>query len=249
MRNCIKKRSNYLVMKKKIGISFSKTNFCNYWDWFTPEDLREEFELVELSFQKNNTEDINACHGFVLTGGIDIEPTLYGGEWEYHHAPDEFQNERDQFEEMIFRHAQSRKIPLLGICRGMQLVNVLQGGKLIQDLGHANEIHRKLSEDKHHGVKVETDTLLHEIVGAESGHVNSAHHQAVDIEELGENLRVNAFANSDDAAVEGIEFLDKEGQAFMLCVQWHPERMKDKDENPFSKKLKKRFLEEIRKQS
>jgi putative glutamine amidotransferase len=66
-------------MKKKIGISFSKTNFSHYWEWFTSEDLKEEFELVELSFQKNNTADIHACHGFVLTGGIDIEPTLYGG--------------------------------------------------------------------------------------------------------------------------------------------------------------------------
>jgi putative glutamine amidotransferase len=236
-------------MKKKIGISFSKTNFSHYWEWFTSEDLKEEFELVELSFQKNNTADIHDCHGFVLTGGIDIEPTLYGGEWEYYHAPDEFQNERDRFEEKIFRHAQSAKVPLLGICRGLQLVNVLQGGKLIQDLGHANEIHRKSAEDKHHGVRVETNTLLHEIVGTESGHVNSAHHQAVDIQELGQNLRVNAFAMTEDAAVEGIEFSDKQGRGFMLCVQWHPERMKDKEENPFSKKLKKRFLEEIKKQS
>ena len=71
----------------------------------------------------------------MLTGGVDIDPSFYGGSIDYEHIPDSFSPERDHFEEKIYRYAQLHRLPLLAICRGMQLVNVLQGGKLIQDLG------------------------------------------------------------------------------------------------------------------
>ena len=64
------------MMKKKIGISYSTTNFSFYWDWF--QNL-EEVEPVLLSFEQNNEDDIAVCSGFVLTGGIDINPEVYGG--------------------------------------------------------------------------------------------------------------------------------------------------------------------------
>src|SRR6516162_2749694 len=85
--------------KLKIGISFSTTNFANYWNWFSHEDLGDEFELVELSFLKNNKADFDACEGFVLTGGTDIEPSTYNGSSSYEFMPEEFLVERDQFEE------------------------------------------------------------------------------------------------------------------------------------------------------
>ena len=66
-------------MKKKIGISYTKTNFLNYWNWFTPGDLKNDTELVELNFEKNNSEDIYQCDGFVLTGGVDTHPSFYNG--------------------------------------------------------------------------------------------------------------------------------------------------------------------------
>jgi putative glutamine amidotransferase len=230
-------------MKKKIGISFSKTNFQNYWNWFEAEMLSGDIDLVELSFLKNNFEDIGLCDGFVLSGGVDIEPSLYGGARVYDNMEQTFQQDRDQFEEKIFRHAESTAKPLLGICRGLQLVNVLQGGKLIQDLGAGNEIHRKAKEDKEHPVRIFPGTRLFEIIGERQGQVNSAHHQAVDPKALGENLEANAV--SPDGVVEGIEFRDKKGKGFMICVQWHPERMKGKDKDPFSQKLKQQFLEAI----
>ena len=164
-------------MKKRLGISFTKTNFQFYWNWFTPEDLKDDIELVELSFEKNNTEDINTCDGFILSGGIDIHPSLYKEDFS---GTEKTQIERDLFEKKIFDYSQIHKLPLLGICRGMQLVNVLQGGKLVQDLGTSNEVHRKTEADKEHHVNVENNSLLHEVVASPSGKVNSAHHQALE---------------------------------------------------------------------
>jgi acyl-CoA reductase-like NAD-dependent aldehyde dehydrogenase len=232
-------------MKKRIGISYTKTNFRSYWEWFTKEDLQNDLELVELSFEKNNPEDIPTCHGFVLTGGIDVEPSFYNSSISYDLAPGRFQPERDRFEKKIYEYSQSVRLPLLGICRGMQLVNVLEGGKLVQDLGLLNDLHHKDKTDKEHVAIAEKDSLLETITGRSPGRVNSAHHQAIDKNALGENLCVNAY--SDDQIIEGLEFKDKRDKPFMLCVQWHPERMKDKEHSNYSNNIKNGFLQEIRK--
>ena len=63
-------------MKKKIGISFTNTNFQHYWNWITPHDLKDDLELVELSFKKNNTADVYSCDAFILTGGVDVDPSF-----------------------------------------------------------------------------------------------------------------------------------------------------------------------------
>jgi putative glutamine amidotransferase len=236
-----------MSVRMKIGISFSTTNFANYWNWFLDEGIQIEYELVELSFQNNNMKDMDACDGFVLTGGTDIEPSSYQGASTYELMPEEFQLERDEFEGRIYRHAQEYGKPVLGICRGMQLVNVLEGGRLIQDLAFANQVHRKILEDKEHHIRVQKGTLLEDIVGQQAGRINSAHHQAVDPNALGRNIMVSAYAEGEEGIVEGIEFRDKLNHPFMICVQWHPERMKDKDDNPFSKNIKERFLAEVKK--
>lgn len=231
-------------MKKKIGISFSKTNFSYYWDWFTANDLNNELELVELSFLKNNVDDIAACDGFVLSGGVDIDPSLYHGHPDYNKRPETFQTDRDLFEKKVFDHAQKNKLPVLGICRGLQMVNVLLGGKLIQDLGaDGNKIHCKEEQDKEHGVVIEQDSLLHDISQVNHGKVNSAHHQAID--KLGAGLRVNA--KSADGVIEGVEWSDATGKPFLLCIQWHPERMfrMELGDSPLSKNIKDRFIREI----
>jgi len=192
-------------MKKKIGISFTKTNFQNYWDWFTPGDLGDSIELIELNFEKNNSEDIYQCDGFVLTGGVDTHPSFYNGKTIYNNSPSTFQIERDYFEEKIYRYSQLNKLPVLGICRGMQLINVLEGGKLIQDLDNGNERHRKEESDKIHSIITETSSLLHQVSGSLSGRVNSAHHQAIDPGGIGDNLMANAY-DDDEKIIEGLEF-------------------------------------------
>jgi acyl-CoA reductase-like NAD-dependent aldehyde dehydrogenase/gamma-glutamyl-gamma-aminobutyrate hydrolase PuuD len=234
-------------MKKRIGISFTKTNFQNYWNWFTAADLKNDVELLELSFEKNNTDDIFTCDGFILTGGIDIEPSFYNEDSSYANAPDTFQADRDLFEKKIYEYSQLHQLPLLGICRGMQLVNILQGGKLVQDLGALNNMHKKEEIDKQHEVRVENDSLLGEITDMATGKVNSAHHQAVAENVLGRNLKANAYSNSEDKTIEGIEFENKSDKGFMLCVQWHPERLEGKEESAFSKNIKEKFLQEVRK--
>ncbi|HUC82053.1 MAG TPA: aldehyde dehydrogenase family protein [Flavisolibacter sp.] len=235
-----------MKQRKRIGISFSRTNFHFYWNWFTKEDLSCDLELLELSFEKANTEDFARCDGFVLTGGVDIHPSLYGGNESYANQPGEFQPERDAFEKKIYHYAQLHRLPLLAICRGMQLVNVLNGGKLLQDLDSANAVHRKEGEqDKLHAVQVKPNTLLQQITGVAESQINSAHHQALDPAAIGENLWVSAVAE-DDGFIEAIEFKEKADKPFMIGVQWHPERMAEKEQDPFSQNIKEYFLAEIR---
>lgn len=230
-------------MKKRIGISYSELNNRNYPAWFAEADLKDDIEIVELSFLKNNTADFASCDGFVLTGGIDVNPALYEGSTVYPNKPADFSTDRDQFETSIYQYAQAHHKPLLAICRGLQLVNVLCKGTLIQDLGDAslNKTH-KGGPDKIHPVLIKKDSLLSGITGVESGEVNSAHHQAIDT--LGEGLMSNCHAA--DGTTEGIEWLDKTDKPFLLAVQWHPERMEHKENNPLSQKLKERFLEAVR---
>lgn len=234
-------------MKKKIGISYTETNFQNYWNWFTAADLGDDLELIELSFEKNNVKDIELCAGFLLTGGIDVTPSFYGGASDYPGKPDIFLPERDGFEKLIYEYSQASKIPVLGICRGMQYINILEGGKVLEDIGPANLIHKKETEDKVHYVNIGHNSMLYAIIGTEKGIVNSAHHQGVNGYILSNNLIANSYADSPDQLIEGLEFKDKTNKSFMLAVQWHPERMKEKDVNPLSQKLKERFLEEVKK--
>jgi putative glutamine amidotransferase len=231
-------------MKKKIGISFTATNFTNYLQWFDENDLGDSFELVTLSFEDDNMEDMLQCDGFMLTGGVDVHPSMYDGAEQYSNMPNTFQQDRDHFESKIYRHAQERKLPVLGICRGLQLVNILEGGKLIQDLGEKkNMVHRKTDVDKKHGVDIKASCLLNKICGVLSGEVNSAHHQCINPLSLPSSLKAVAF--SEDQTIEAIEYSDASNKGFMLCVQWHPERMDNKTTNPLSINIKKAFLDAI----
>lgn len=232
----------YYFMKKKIGISYTETNFQNYWNWFNDEDTKD-VELIELSFLKNNEEDMDKCDAFILTGGIDIDPSFYNGNSEYENKPDKFEPLRDKFEEKIYKYSQENKKPLLGICRGLQLVNVLQGGKLIQDL-HAemNLKHCGTEEaDGQHDIRIEKDTLLYNFTFSGKGNINSSNHQAIDPNAIGDNLIVNAYDDCEEKLIEGIEFKNKTNKAFMLCVQWHPERM-DEQSGVLADGIKNIFL-------
>jgi putative glutamine amidotransferase len=207
-----------------IGITYTGNEAKHqfYVDWITQHDA--DISIITLYPEKNNITDLAQCQAVVLSGGVDINPEYFNGELNYANAPDTFEKIRDDFEFDVFEKAKST-MPVLGICRGLQLVNVAQGGTLIQDLDNLNEFHRALDSwnaDKVHDVVVEKNSLLSSIVNIESGTVTSAHHQAIDV--LGEGLMPNTFSH-DDNIIEGIEWQDKVNKPFMLCVQWHPERM------------------------
>jgi putative glutamine amidotransferase len=231
-------------MKKRIGISFTTTKWENYNTWFSRQGLDEDVELIDLSFERNNEAEFDKCDGFVLTGGVDIHPSFYGGDLKYNGQPNAFQLQRDVFEKKMFMYANAHNKPILGICRGLQLLNVLQGGKLIQDLGLAgNLIHKgEGAIDKQHDIRIEKGTLFHKITNLTAGTVNSAHHQVVDPKFIGKNLKVNAW--SADGIIEGLEYADKANKPFMLCVQWHPERLPEQ-QGAFSKNVLNSFLEAI----
>jgi len=232
---------------KRIGITFTQTNLKNYPAWFRPEDLRDEILLVELSHLYPDVEAMSSCDGFVLTGGIDMDPVFYEGAVDYPNRPNDFCPERDVFETNVYAYAKKNKRPILAICRGMQLVNVAEGGTMIQDLGEkGNAVHRKTGDtDKRHGIIITAGSILQGITGCLSGEVNSAHHQAIDIGHLPPSLQISAL--SDDGIPEALEYTPGQDLGFMLGVQWHPERMIDREINPLSFQIRKRFLDIIRK--
>jgi putative glutamine amidotransferase len=209
----------------RIGLTYTGTDLKheNYVRWLKGED-GEAIEVIRLSAEDGNVEEIEACDGLVLSGGIDIDPEYYGGSKGYVKAPaGGWQPERDAFERAALERAWAKGLPVLGVCRGLQLINVCLEGSLIQDLGTAgDETHENVAgTDKRHLVNLEKGSLLREIAGAEKGEANSAHHQSID--QPGKGLRINCRA--EDGTIEGIEWEDPAGKSFLLGIQWHPERM------------------------
>ncbi len=222
-------------MKLKIGITFSETNYQNYPKWILASN--ENIEIVELNYVKNNLLEAKICEGIIFTGGVDIMPI----DINYENAPKQFNKVRDNFEKEVLKISLENKIPILGICRGLQLINLFFGGDLILDMAELNQTHKNAGTDKMHSVIVEKKSKLNEIVGCVTGEINSAHHQC--IAQLGKNLKISATAS--DETIEAIEFQNNADQ-YLIAVQWHPERM---DANSkFSKNIKESFIKAAQKQ-
>lgn len=227
-------------MKKYAAIARSNSKFNNYTGWLTREGLPYKI----LDWEKNNFEEIEECSSLILTGGADIFPEFYN-DWEDGKNREEYIPERDGFEFRLLDHALANNYPILGICRGLQLINCRLNGSLLSDIETIRSTnHRKISEteDRMHEVNVNEDSLLFEVTRSSKGIVNSSHHQAID--RLGEGLMISAKA--DDGIVEAVEWLEKDNKPFFLAIQWHPERMPD-PESPFSKNIIKKFIEETEK--
>ncbi|WP_318597136.1 gamma-glutamyl-gamma-aminobutyrate hydrolase family protein [Conexibacter stalactiti] len=162
---------------------------------------------------------LDAVDGLCLSGGPDIHPSAYGQEPDPELGPTE--RELDAFELALVRAADARGLPVLAVCRGMQLVNVARGGTLIQHLpdvvgDEVEHRQRERAENLTHEVRVAEHSLLTDVLGWRHGAVNSFHHQAVD--ELGFGLVATAWAP--DGTVEAFEAPDR---AFLVGVQWHAE--------------------------
>lgn len=163
---------------------------------------------------------LDRIDGLVITGGaFDVDPGLFGATTR--HATVKTKDKRTAFELAITKGAIERDLPILGICGGQQLLNVVLGGTLIQHIPDevgaalAHEQPNPRTEPGHH-VTVKKGTLLHRICGVDALAVNSAHHQAA--KDVGPGVVVDAVA--EDGVIEGIEL---PGKRFCLGVQWHPE--------------------------
>ena len=157
--------------------------------------------------------------GVCVSGGPDMDPAAYGAE--RHEKLGPVEPELDAFELAVVRRADAAGIPVLGICRGCQVLNVARGGTLHQhvpDVADGSVAHRQTASGREttHDVRIEPGSHLASIVGPEDLDVNAFHHQAVD--RLGRGLRAVAWAP--DGIVEAIE-----GDGFYLGVQWHVETL------------------------
>lgn len=169
---------------------------------------------------ENAGELMRELDGFLLAGGFDCDPAAYG---EQPHPTLEPMDARRQANDLALAEAaRKHEVPMLGICLGLQVMNVAAGGTLIQDIDsqHDTEIrHASEPEDRaRHDVIIEKGTHLASVLPAVELNVNSSHHQAV--RKVGQGLRVTALAP--DGIVEGLE---DPKHPFYLGVQWHPEDM------------------------
>jgi putative glutamine amidotransferase len=185
---------------------------------------------AESSLLRHAVAKIN---GLLLPGGRDMDPKFY--DEEPHPKLRPMRLERTESEMIILEEALKRDIPVLGVCGGMQLMNVFLGGSLYQDI--PSLISNAFNHEKGsvHEIYVEEDTLLEKIIKEKSFSVRSYHHQSV--KALGRGLRVSA--RCPDGVIEAIEGTD----SFILGLQWHPER----EESEISKRIFKAFIDYCKK--
>ncbi len=169
---------------------------------------------------------VSFLDGMVFTGGADYPPSLYGQvkqpDSKNYVAKCRAQSDM-QLAEIVFNET---AIPVLGICLGHQLINIANGGQLIQHLDNAQD-HTKLNctEDSYHMVDILSQSCLYDLFCSKSIEVNSSHHQGVDPDAFGDGLRPIAW--DECGMIEGIEGCDPD--RFALGVQWHPERIRNPD--------------------
>ncbi len=168
---------------------------------------------------------LDTVDAVVVTGGGDVDPTRWGAA--PHPETYGVSELRDDFELELVARAVERELPMLAICRGMQVLNVALGGSLVQHLPDEvgeTVVHRADPPGPlPHLVKVEPETLLAEAMGASEVEIASWHHQG--LERLGAGLR--AVASAPDGVVEAVAL---DGHPFLLAVQWHPELTADRDQ-------------------
>lgn len=196
-------------------------------------------ELVDLYLlpQKEALAVLKDSHGLILSGGGDLDPSYYGKAEEA--SVCDIDAERDRREWEMLQLAMKENLPLLGVCRGFQLINVFLGGTLIPDFqNQSKKIHRAESGDAIHEISIEEGTYLRKLAQKSRVLVNSRHHQG--IERLAPTLIANAVA--EDGVIEGFEGQSK---SFLLGVEWHPERWKD----PLSESIAEAFIEQTRRES
>ncbi|MGZ3530782.1 MAG: gamma-glutamyl-gamma-aminobutyrate hydrolase family protein [Vulcanimicrobiaceae bacterium] len=210
----------------RVGMSFvgAGDRYDNYPKALYRVAAELGLQVEPIWLLRRGSTALRACEvsGIVLTGGVDVDPARYGRP-EASSLCEEIDGLRDALELELIETALAREIPILAICRGMQLLNVHAGGTLIAHL----DGHKPVDDgsDTLHEVRVMEDSLLARLAGKQRSITNSSHHQAVDV--IAAPFRVTAIA--EDGTIEAYEWRDPAGKADLLAVQWHPERMPAND--------------------
>ncbi len=235
-----KDRSVYVAISKYRDTA----NYHTYRDWL--QRIDPSIVLVDMYHTPIDSALLllEKCSGLLMSGGADVHPAYYG------QAEDtvlcEIDFYRDTVEMAVLRKAYELGMPVFGICRGLQVINVFKGGSLYPDIPErfSTSVKHRSEErtfDCFHDVELAENSLLITATGVAKHQVNSFHHQGID--RLAPSLKPTAF--SPDTLIEAIENSNTAGKHFMMAVQWHPERLAS--DSPMSKPLAEKFVSEIRK--
>jgi len=211
----------------------------NYVKWIHRGDsLVEIVDLREMQLD-SALKLLGNCDAILFTGGEDVVPKYYGKETDS--ARCETNPARDSLEFALIKESFRLQLPIFGVCRGQQILNVALGGTLIVDIptDHPGEVAHRCEDYLHclHSVTAVNGSLLQNTAQADTGMVTTNHHQAV--EAIAPGLRIAAWSN--DSIAEAIEWEKPSEKPFLMAVQWHPERMDT--QSPFSMPLMKAFIE------
>ena len=232
----------------KIAMSKAKStsDFGNYGKWLKSADT----SLIIIDMYSLPLDSalkvLENCSGLLLNGGADVYPGRYNKEddtskcgW--------IDFKRDSLEFALIHKALEMELPILGVCRGLQMLNIYNGGSLYADIPKDLDTsikHRcKDTYNCFHNIKVVENTLLYQTSQITEGTTNSNHHQGID--KLSAKLMATAY--SDEGLIEGIQWKDPDNKPFMLAIQWHPERMDYT--NPLSLPIAMYFLREAKEYS
>ena len=220
--SCQKQQQKTIILSKASS---------NYVEW-----IEDDNTIILDAYTIKNTDSILAlADGIILTGGEDINPLQYNDTINQK-VCGTINFSRDTLERKLFDFALEHKVPLIGVCRGMQMMNVASGGTLYGDIPTeigTIVIHRNNGEVKHEISIIDTCSLIFPI-GTDTFMVNSWHHQG--LKDISENLRI--IARSFDGLPEAV-VMEKSTHPFMIAVQFHPERLGK--ENPIHQKIRHSF--------
>jgi putative glutamine amidotransferase len=240
--SCTKQENN-----KPLRIAISKAipeqSYQSYINWLHNIDSTIEcIDMYGLGID-SALSVLQTCDGFLLTGGEDVNPVWYGKEFDSTkcHAPN---NYRDSIDMALIELAMHEELPIMGICRGMQILNVYLGGTLIFDIPSDFDTivkHRYPGlKGIEHEVNLIKGSFLANPLEELRGQVYSNHHQGIEF--AAPSIKVIAYSH--DNLPEAMEYKEKQDKPFMLGVQWHPEKMESS--NPLSGKIAALFISKIK---
>lgn len=205
-----------------IAITKERSSEHRYTDWLAATGIPFKTVVLSSLSPQQITDTLKFCHAILFTGGADIHPEIYGKGTDSIRCGT-IDKDRDAYERHAYADARALQLPILGICRGLQLINVLEGGTLFIDLPTDKgsiDVHRVGDEDwATHSVWIKGRSFINPTEADKTFEVASNHHQGIEL--LATSLKAIAYSN--DSLIEAIEHQNSATAPFLLAVQWHPE--------------------------